>query len=426
MIQAILACISIVILFASWFLYRRNIELFLCLLIAIYSEFFYLVPQIHQGPDDYKLLLLPIVMILMIESLVTGKLSLGRYGWWVISFLGISVFSLIVAWFSGQGLDLGIKAAKFIPLILIYFLLAGRDINAEKFTRYFIIMSLGVASIATIQYFMHSKINLFPGLPKDSIVGNIFERTATFRMTVGQYVIPPAAVAAFARYRQSFSLTFLFAAILLFLEVLFIQQTRALIAALFLSIFVVYMLSNKLTPLRISAYLVFAGLALASSLVLSPSDFYNISIVNRTKTDFEKRRGSYQARINAYTHYWQEIQKRPATGYGLLNFNWGGNPENKLQKNGIHLSDIGITHFIWQAGLIGFIWLIYGLFKLWGDVFRFRKYLLISSYFIIATFTMPTVDMFLRNDSLFLFALFLGLSSTVFVNDKTDLSTEGA
>ena len=415
MIFAILICISTGVLVASWFLYRRNIELFLCLLIAINFEFFYLLPRV-KGPDDYKLLLLPILVVLLFESLITRKLALGRYGWWLVCFLGISVLGIIVAWVSGQTLALGIKAAKLLPFVLVYFLVAGREINAEKFIKYFIVMGLAVASIATLQYFVQPRVNLFPGLPDDMLT----ETRGALRLTMGQFVIAAGAVAAFARYQQKAHTLFLFASIALFLETLLIQQTRVFVAAIILSMFVVYMLSHRLTLFRISLYLILTGLCLGSWLLFSDVNFGSIDMIKRTSTDIKQRKGSYQGRINAYVHYLQETSKRPITGRGILNFNWEGNSENKLQQRGIHLSDIGVTHFIVQAGLIGLIWLIYGLFRLWSDVLHFREQLLISSYFIIATFTLPTLDMLLRRDSLFLFAIFLGLFSSVITDGKTD------
>lgn len=292
MIYAILACISIIILGFSWLLYLRNIELFLCLLIIIFSEFFYLVPQII-GPEDYKVLLIPIVIVLTFESFIRGKLAMGRYGWWVISFLVISMFGVIIASFYGQSLVLGIKAAKFIPLVMIYFLLAGRKIDVDKFTNYFVIMGLAVTVVATLQYFFHGRLNLFPGLPKEGL-SNIFERAVTFRITVGQYVIPAAAVAAFAKFNKNSNPLFLAAAIALFSELLFIQQTRALIAATLLSIFVVYALSHRITPIRISAYIIFIGIFLTSLLFVSSESFENIGLVKRTRTDIEKQKAAFR------------------------------------------------------------------------------------------------------------------------------------
>jgi hypothetical protein len=417
MILAIFACISITFLGFSWFLYRRNIELFLCLLIMIFSEFFYLVPQI-KGPEDYKVLLIPIVFILTFESLMRGKLAMGRYGWWVISFLVISVLGVIVASFSGQSILLGIKAAKFIPLVMIYFLLAGREINVDKFTNYFVIMALAVAAAATFQHFFHGGINLFPGLPKEGL-SNLFERDLTNRVTVGHFIIPAAAIAAFARFNKSSNLLFLAAAIAMFVELLFVQQTRALLAATFLSMFVIYALSHRITPIRISAYIIFVGIFLTSLLFVSAADFENISLVKRTRTDIEKRKGSYQARINAYIYYWHQIEEKPIIGHGILNLNWVGNSEYMMRSRAVHLSDIGIIHLFVQAGLIGFFWLLYGLSRLWLDTIRFREKLPISSYFIVGTFAMATIDMFLRNDSIFLFAVILGLFSSTFATSET-------
>lgn len=425
MILALLTCISITLLIVCWFVYRRNIELFLCILIIIYSEFFYLIPQI-KGPEDYKLLLLPIIVILMFESFFSGKLALGRYGWWVISFLIISLFDVIIAYLSGQSFILGIKAAKFIPLVMVYFLLPRREIKTDKFIKYFIIMALAIAFISTIQYVLHGRPNLFPGLPLDKFSGNVFERSAVFRVTIGQFVIPAAALAALARYGQSSRLIYLLTAVALFLEVLLVQQTRMFIAALFISAVFVYALSHKLSALRMAAYFMCAGVLVIFMLFFSASDFKDVSLVKRTTTDFAQRRGSYQARVNAYKYYWQEIKDKPIAGHGILNFNWEGNKERKLQQLGMHLSDIGMIHFVVQAGIIGFAWLIYGFIKGWHDIIRYRKHLLVSSYFILATFTSPTIDMLLRSDSLFLFALFLGLFANTIAAQKTNVFSERA
>ena len=425
MIFAILICISVTVLGAGWFLYRRNIELFLCLLIAMYSEFFYLLPRI-DGPEDYKLLLLPMISVLFFESLINRKLAFGRYGWWLLSFLTISVLGVFVAWFSGQSLSLGVKAAKFIPLVMVYFLLAGRQIQVEKFSNYFILMGFAVTSVALIFLVTNGAINPFLGVGQEKLLDHLGKP----RITIGQYVVSAAALMAFVKYKKNSSIMFLFASVALFGEVVFIQQTRGFILAILLSMFIVYMLSSKLTPLRISFYLILTGAVCCSWLLFSDADFSSFSLVKRTRSDFSKQGGSYggsaQARLNAYTYYWKQIQQRPIVGRGIYNFNWEGNSEKRLQEyEGIYLSDIGITHFIVQAGLVGAIWIIYGLLKIWKDVWGYRKNLVVSCYFIIGTITLPTLDMFLRKDSLFLFAVFLGLSSSIFVAVNSDAVSEG-
>lgn len=96
-----------------------------------------------------------------------------------------------------------------------------------------------------------------------------------------------------------------------------------------------------------------------------------------------------------------------------------------MRSRAVHLSDIGIMHLFVQAGLIGFFWLLYGLTRLCFDTIRFREKLQISSYFIVGTFAMATIDMFLRNDSIFLFAVILGLFSSTFATFETATVTEG-
>jgi hypothetical protein len=229
---------------------------------------------------------------------------------------------------------------------------------------------------------------------------------------------------AFVKYGLKFSLKFALVAGLLLLEVLFIQQTRMLIAALILSMILIYALSHKLTALRMAAYSVCAGLLVALMLALPMSGLKEISLVKRTTTDIQQRKGSYQARVNAYNYYWNEIKKRPLFGQGILNFNWEGNQERKLWQLGLHLSDIGMIHFVVQAGIIGFIWLMWAFFKIWRDIFRFRLLLPISSYFVVATFASPTIDMVLRSDSLFLSFAFLGILSSTISSGKTDAAPE--
>lgn len=401
MIFAVLTCISLAVLAGTWFLYRRNLELFLCALIVIASEFFYLLPAFA----GFRYLLLPMLAILLVESFLTGKLAMGRFGWWVLGFIGISLLGVVVATTHGQGIVLGIKAAKFIPLVLVYFLVAGRQIDGERFARYFIGMAFVVGIIAAVQYVLPAKIVIFPGMPEAMKLG----RLENPRVTVGQFVISAAAVVSFALYARKRGTEYLLVALALFAEVLLIQKTRVLTAGVFLSLFLVYILSRKLTMLRLSAYLVLTGILMGVFLVAS-DQITEIEIVRRTHADVVKKKGSFQGRINAYQHYWQEIEKRPLLGRGLLNFNWEGNKDKFLQQEmGIHLSDIGIMHFFVQAGLLGILWFAFGLLKLWRDVIAHRELLCLSAYFVVATLTLPTIDFFLRSDSMFLFAVFLGI-----------------
>lgn len=407
MIFAVYICISFIMLGLSWFLYRRNFEMFLCLLIVIYYEFFYIFPL----AVGYKYILLPIVFILFTINLIKGNLSLNRYGLWIIGYLAISWFSIVVAYFAGQDIILGIKAAKFIPLVLIYFVVVNQKIDLYKFLKYFLWIGLGIAALCAVFSLTHASINPFLGMPKD-FVSN---QAGRLRITIGQFVISAAALMAYAAYLKGKGIGYLAAAAGLFLEVIMIQQTRGFIAGIVLSGIFINMVSRKLTAIRLSLGLTILGSMMIAMTVLSYTDLTKIEFFKRIDADLKKTEGSYggsiQARIDGYKYYSKVIEKNLMTGRGLLNFNWSGNTERYLQEyHSIHLSDIGIMHFFVQSGLVGILWFFYGFIKLIKHLLMFREFLPLGCYFILGALVLPTLDMFLDTEnSLFLFAIILGV-----------------
>jgi hypothetical protein len=413
MIYAVAACISIGLLILNWGLYRRNIELFVCILLAVSFDFFYILPGF-----EYNLILLPMLGIVLFIEFLRGKLSLGRYGWWVIGYLGITLFGIMVGFFSGQSIASGIKAAKYTPLVMIYFLLAGREVDYSKFARYFIRMSVAVAVLDIV--YMYTHLNVFHGMPEYML--DQLSESGRSRVVIGQFVIAASTVMAFALYQKRKGLIYLPVSAALFASLCFVQQTRGFIVGTFLGLLFVMVLSRGLTAARAAAFLVVGGILAFAFITVDLNDLslHQVGFIKRSQSDFSKKNGrfgnSLQARLNGYEYYGNELLKHPLTGRGLLNLNWSGNSEKKLQKyRGIWLADIGIMAFLVQSGLAGALWLVYGLFKIWKDVFRYRTQMVITSYFILGTITMPDLDMFFRSSppelSLFLFAVFLGIAS---------------
>lgn len=410
MIYAVLICLSFIIFGISWFLYRRHFEIFLCLLIIIFYEFFYIIP-VASGYNKY--LLLMIVFILFAINMIKGNLELNRYGLWIIGYLMISLLSIVVAYFSGQGIILGIKAAKFIPLVLIYFIVGGQKLDSDKFVKYFISIGLGITILCTVYYVSYASINPFFGMT----VSLDSYQTDRLRITIGQYVISAASIMAYAAYQKGKGIAYLIVALCLFLEVILIQQTRGFIAGLLLSAIVIHMASRKLTAIRFSLWLTIFGFMMISMTALTYSDLNKINFFKRIDEDLKKIEGRYggslQARLDAYKYYLKVIENNSITGRGLFNFNWTGNSERYLQEHySIHLSDIGIMHFFVQSGLIGILWFFYGLIKLLKHSLSFKDQLSFGSYFVLGAFVLPTLDMFLDTEnSLFLFAIVLGIFS---------------
>jgi hypothetical protein len=413
MLYAIILCVSILALFALLPIYYFNKELFLCSLIVISSEMFYLTPKIGQYYNNYKLFLLIIITIMFIAVSINNKLNMGRYGLWVIGYIIITFIAVSTAYFAGQDIMLGIKAAKFAPLILIYFVVTSSEINIEKFLKYFITMGVVLAGLITIQYAFMDHFNLFIGMPKEMLS----ERLGRARIAFGGPLIVSAAVAAIVRFMQTKKIPYLIVGGFLFFQMLYILQTRAFIAAFPISLLIIYLFINKLSIQRIITMIFFVSLLSVISLYyVQKSDIENIRMVKMTKEDIKRGRGSYGARIAAYDYYWNVIKENPFLGQGLRNIVWVGSKENSLRQIGINLSDIGIMHLFVQSGILGMLWFIPGIIMIWIDILRYKNGATASFYIVIATITMPTIDLFLREDTLFIFAIFLGLFSLYIKN----------
>ncbi len=406
MTYAILFCVGSLLLVASRYIYNRYLEIYLCLLIILNFEFFYLLPQI-SGSDNYKILLITMLSVNFLEIVFKGDAKIGRYGIWLAMYFILIMGGVVVAYFAGQDILLGIKAAKFSLLLLVYFLLQGRKLDTELFIKYFIFLGIAVAFLATLQYIFIDSITLFAYLPK----GYLAERFGHTRFISGELVIAVGAVAAFVKYRKKSGVIYLIFSLLLLAETIVVQKTRMLIAAEIGTMCFVFILLGRNIPIRILMtvmLIIFLGAAYSA---VPDINIKNVEMVNLTKSDITKGGSSFTARINAYKYYWGKFIESPLYGHGILNFNWVENRESRLQAQGIHFADIGLMHLLFKAGIIGVIWFIYGFLKIWKDTLHNRTPMEISSYFILATLAAPTIDMFLRVDSLFLFSLFAGVFS---------------
>jgi len=410
MIIALLIAISILGSLFLWIVYRYNIELFACILIFINFEFFYLLPQIGTFPV-YRYIDVFLVAVFLIIRTVMGELRLGRYGLWVILFIIILAVSIIVAYLSGQNLILGMKASKYYLLILAYFLFTNTQFKEEKFARYLISMGLILVLLIFFHYIASGQINVFHGLTDTLRETFIKEREGRMRVVIGSVVISLSGVLSFILYfQEKRNPLYLMTAIVICIEMLFINQTRMLLLAMFLTMVFVFM-TTKFSMSKIIVSVFIITLLISSWPFIADGIMSKSSLGQLTKTEVKQKQGSYQARILTYQYYWKEILKHPYVGQGLVNFNWEENPEARLQRMSITLSDVGIVHLVVTAGMMGLLWFVIGLFFIWFDILRTRGSLLISTYIIIATITIPTIDLFVRQDHIFVFGIILAALS---------------
>ena len=447
MTHGVLFLIGCVIIILTRRLYYRNFELFLCLLIAVNFNFFHLIPRIGSS-DLYKESLLVVLLFYLFEEYIArdhilhkkniGSLaspSAGIYRNIVLGYFAIGTMGVWVAFYNGQSLELGVKALKFYPLILVYFLIIKRGLNVEKFTCYFLWMAIAIAALVFIQFLIYGKMSLF-FFYENSIVREGGDRG--LRLFEGSTIIFIGMITAFIKWLKTHRVQFLCMAIFLFTHIFIVIQTRSILVSLILVMLLVTFLlyRHKKGSLIKKLYLVASGVLLIALYVIYNQDvIFGQGIVTQTINDLQgisstgQGAGNLQIRLLGYQHYWQELQTFWLTGRGLLNLAWPGNPDSYLMEMyGFHLSDIGVFHVIVNFGLAGAIFLVIMVL-----VILMRLSCLIDTapevacYFLLGIILLPIRDMFFRSDCIFVFAIFsacadLALSSMTIQNKLLDNS----
>lgn len=401
MLLSIIGCLFYVFL---RFLYTKNTELYICILIWINFDFFYLVPQIGQY-DNYPLLILPTLILIIAEFLIRGKLKFGKSSGILVScFCALLILGVLTAYTNGQSLVLGLKAIKFSLLILIFFTVTSQHVNIEKLGDYIIFMSLILVAFLFIDLFVIQKNMLFVDSEK-----YLNTRGGGLRFSVGYYVIAIACIFSFIKFLKKMSFIHLSIFLVIACYIFFVIQTRMLIFGVFLSCFSIVVILNKISPGLIISIL-FLSLLAASSILLVGNYFTKVGIVEQTITDVEKKRGNYQARVLGYSYYLNKISKSPIWGYGYENINWDKSIEIQLQENGIYKSDIGITHFFYENGVLGMFWFFAMVLIVLKKTWLFKdKYPEVIVYFILSFSVMVTLDFLFDDSTILLFGIFLGI-----------------
>lgn len=402
---------AVFFLVLAWVLYYHNIELFACLLIAVNFEFFFMLPMLGRFPV-YRLMNVMLVLLLVLVRLLRGDLALGRYGFWVLLIIPISIMAILKAYCSGQSLLLGLKATKFVPILLSYFLFVGKDLNPERFTAGLVLMAFGITAMVVVHSIFAGTFNPFWGLSTEMREALITERLGRSRNAIGSFAIAVASVSAFACFlRNRHSWLALIAAIALFFEIAFVTQVRMLIIAVIVTMLFLYVRARRLSTPQVCVLISVSLLMVLAWDLLSTQMIRHSELAALTTEELTRKTGSVEARLITYAYYWKGLLKDPLLGSGALNFDWVGNPERRLQEQGIHLSDIGVMHFFVKTGFIGFLWLALGLLLMWKDSIFHGTASIATGYLVMATIAMPTLDFFLRNDTMLLFGIFSALLS---------------
>lgn len=421
------ALIGVIIFFTTRKLYRNNIEFFLCLLIIINFEFFSIIPRFSEF-GIYREILLPVVCLYLLEYYFLVRIfpqydgrffNAGKYGGWVLVFFSILFLGVITATLNGQPLIYGIKATKYYPLFLFYFIIVNQNIDIDKFTTLFVILGCILGLMITTNWLFFDELRLFHFYEDANITRVGGQRN--LRITVGSHVIAISTLMAYVKYIDTRYRLHLFIFSGLVLVLIFIIQTRTLLFALIISLVFIHIIHKREFLRRTARYLYFLLLFMsifAYQFTHNPSSLLKIPILKATFHDLKKnefnrtRRDNLQIRKEGYKYYLNKIKKSIVTGHGFQNANWIENNERYVQKAyGFYLSDIGWMHFFYKCGLIGIIWLAIGLLLLLKDTFQSPNCKEVGIYFLIGIIMLPTIDLFMSQDHIFIFGIFLGLMS---------------
>jgi len=398
---------------AGVLVYLKEFEAFILLTLVLNQELFNLIPREVIGEWHFQDFLLPLLVL-------TGGLYFFRrkeaeevrFEPQVIFFFLLVLMAVINASFQGQSLILGLKDGRMYFLILFYFVYMARRINAEKFYTLVVISCLVLMILNNLQYVFFGKISIFHYSLEDIPI----VREGRMRFLLGDFFTifgPLITLGEFLRTRKKIY----FALFLYFLGTVVIQGlTRAVILGLVASLFLMLYLARRINLVKS----VLIGAPVLAILVwLSPVIKTTVfgSLFETTRYEFTERTGNVGVRLEAYAYYMGEFLRSPLVGRGIWSEAYEGpNPQHQEDK-GLYLSDIGIMNLFFHFGLLGVLWLLWLLRKVYSTAFeglgQLKDYVHpgLIGYFFFGMVTLLTLDSFTGSRTILYLALVLALLS---------------
>ena len=390
------------------FLYLKNIEAFILMLLVINHEMFYLLPDDLLGGSRYQGLLYVVLLITGgIYFLLEYREPPRYFKYNIFALLALTAISVMHAAFMGQPLIMGIKASKSYFLILFFFVFVSRHIDVARLFRYIVLVGILLTLINNIQYF--TGIQLFHHDREMFRIGQV-------RFLVGGFFLLFSLILAFAEFLRSKKKWYLVAAVHIGITIIFQGQTRMAIFGIFVTFLLLMYLMEYLDFKRV----VFVGIPLFVVFIwlvpMIQSTFFG-DLYKLTRYELGQRGGNFGIRLDTYHYYLKEIKKSPIIGRGIWNDQWKQNNPEDMKYMGLHLGDIGMTSLAFHLGLAGVVWfvlLLSRVFKLCFDENLKIKSTIhpgIVGYFIFGIATILTLNSFTRYRAVIYLALVLALIS---------------
>jgi len=392
-------------------LFLKQMELFILLILLLNHELFYLLSNEVLGGRNFQgLVYVALFATGLWYFLRDKKPNDGNFNFVAIALLFIGLMAVFNSFFHGQPLLLGIKAAKGYFLILFYFVFMARPIDTQKLFKLIIISGVILTFLNNVQYLFFGKIRIFHFFRE-------MERAGQLRFLIGDFFAIFAPIIAFGEYLKNKKKIYLFASLYMVITMTLQGQTRAVMWGSLVTLFLLLYLAKKINYMKVVIYGVPLLVILIWIIPLIQSTFLG-ELYELTKHEITRREGNVAIRFDAYNYYLGEIFQSPLIGRGIwseaFDIYMGDNPED-MTEQGLYLSDIGITSLIFHAGLIGALWLVWLLVKVYKRVFISRRQIKeeipygLVGYFIFGLSTILTLNCFLHHRTIIYLALALAL-----------------
>jgi hypothetical protein len=409
------------------------------LLILILFKWFYLVPDtgnlLLRGNTDgrYDMLMLVSILYILAYILINKRLYLGSYGRIAIPFVIFIVIQYVYTFLRyGQFLSEINPTKIYYFAILIYFALVitfRRKENFEWFIRFLAICTIFMCCLLLYQrvYYITTG-NLF--LYTDAVRANtlVYEiRSLGLRFNAGNGIVT-FSTAIYTAYlfrkksdRSIFELLYKVAAILGYLTVLLVFQSRVLIIIMSFILFLNILVRGFRQKIFRVLFIIFA----VSFMVIMLST--NSAIINQV-IGVSVDEGSYWAREGAVSYYIKIFLQNPLLGLGLV-------VSNTIELNNLvhgpsgyfYYSDVGMIGNLAELGIFVLLWflaLLYSFYKQSKKYSDYKKSVLINIILLMGLCTFSTLSVF-NNDRYLIIPLSMSVGHAFFMYSKQHVHSKG-
>lgn len=335
---------------------------FIIIAILLNENFFHLIDS--NKIDGITLLLICGVGISLV-SMMKKKNYLFMPN--MIFLVSITIIEAINSYYyAGQSVISGIQASRFLYLYLLYFYVVDwfeSDNKIYKLQKFIINLGLITTILFYIQFLFYNKFVFLNLTFAEARYGNVRFFTGFTIIIISLFVNIGNLVTNNIKNRFINILIIM----LQITSVFIIAQTRNYSIALFIALFIIFILQNNISKKNIYV----CGILLLCYLLLIDNPIKDL-IISVAK-DSMNQSGTIGFRFKEIEFYIQQIKENPLLGVGYYNPNFYKYNEITGLVYKFYTSDVGIIGFISQTGLVGVIWLVGIIVKLIKMIFRIYK-----------------------------------------------------